>query len=233
MTRELQWDIKAQAFKGISQRSYAEDSSNLPFDEHGFYFIIKYGLDGVVTERYYALQPGDLFAKEAEEDPGRISVFKSIPRREISATDYYISYKARPFTYLDKHPEISVNSELLAVSSGLIIRYNTITKETLVYYVYVVDSRCAALIDTSDNAAYLRLDAEFNALVQRQTAELEKFKSFAGSSIRQNFGVDSFEVIILAPGIYSYVSFWNDDILKNYLEFWNGQYVLPTQIYNV
>ncbi len=232
MTCELQWDIKAQAFKGIAQFTYAEDPSNLPFDEHGFYYGVKYGFDGVVTERYYALQPGDIFVNEDAEDPDRITTFKSITRRTVTPTDFYISYRSRPFTYLDNHPEIQVDSRLLAAANGLGIRYNAESKETLVYYVHAVDPRCRMLIEGTDDAAYLREDADFLKFTQEQAAALTEFKSAAGVSFH-GFGITHLAEIIIVPGIYRYVAFWNNDILKDYLNFWEGEYALPGQIFNV
>jgi hypothetical protein len=198
MIRELQWDVKNQIFKGTTQPSCTEDSPDLPFDEYGFYFTIKYGFDGVVTERYYELQPGDIFANENAENFKHVRTFKSIPRRALAVTDFYITYSSRPFIYLDKHPEIQTDARLLAASIGFEIRYTVASKKIQVGYMHDVNPRCRFLIETSENAAYHRSKESFPQFIQDQTAALEEFKAAAGTSVR-DFGVDKLSGILLFP----------------------------------
>jgi len=234
MIHELQWDIRNQAFKGITQFFRTGNSPDLPFDEHGFYFAAKYGFDGVVTERYYDLQPGsgDIFADENAESLKHVHIFKSIPRRALAATDFYIMYSSRPFIYLDKHPEIRTDARLLAASTGLGIHYNVASKKILVGYMYNVDPYYFYLIETYGDAARYRSEEGFSQFIQDQTAALEEFKAAAGTSVR-GFGIDKLSGIIVMPGVYEYTTFWNDDILKNYLEYWGGEYVLPEQVFDI
>jgi hypothetical protein len=231
MTCELQWDIAAKRFKGISQRSYAEDSSSLPADENGFYYSIKYGFDGVVTERYYALQPGDMFYGAEAVDPTRIATFKSITRRAEAASDYYISYRSRPFTYLDQHPEISVDQNLLNASTGIRIRYNVTTKTHLVYYIYTVPARCSAFREDTNEARALVASKEMQDWFAAENAKLTAFKKLIGNDSR---GLDAAQVavIIYAPGVYLYLTFWTDKILNEYLQNW-PEYTLPSQVFDV
>lgn len=231
MTCELQWDIVADTLKGIAQFSYSEDRTNLPSDEHGFYYGVKYGLDGVVTERYNALQPGDMFYGMDALDLNRITTFKSVTRRALSASDYYVSYKTRPFTYLEEHPEIAVSQELLNASTGVGIRYNVDTKKYLVYYVYAVDPRCASYLDNTEEALAVRLDEKMQAWYAEENAKLSAFKSLIKYNI-QGFDVSKIAEIIFVPGKYLYVAFWNNDILDSYLLNW-PEYSLPKQIYNI
>jgi len=231
MTCELQWDITAEAYKGIAQFSYAQEQTTLPSDEHGFYYGVKYGFDGVVTERYYALRPGDYFYNAELEDPDRISAFKSIARRSQSTSDYYISYRSRPFTFLDQHPEINRDQRLLEASTGVGIRYTAESKEYRVYYVYSTDARCQFFRQTSEDAKFIQGSQEMKTLFSNENEKLEAFKTVIGYRFR-GFDASQIAELIFVPGLYLYSSFWDDESLNTYLLRW-PDYSLPKQIYNI